>query len=157
MVVGNRNSDETSMHWRKYELIIYIQNKQLVSTQAKSNEKKSYVACINLLLAMNRYQRFFDVSKLAMQQKTLAHVDYKAMHRSILSFSSSPSSPSTTYCSMCKEPLRDALYYNNPIEKTLNKFSSRGQGKSPLKYANCENCISLERKVYPLEESLDFY
>jgi hypothetical protein len=32
---------------------------------------------------------------------------------------------------------------------------TREQGRSPLQYTNCRLCISLERKVYPLEESLE--
>jgi hypothetical protein len=36
-------------------------------------------------------------------------------------------------------------------------FSSRGQGRSPLKYINCRLCIGLERKVCLLEKKLDFH
>jgi hypothetical protein len=40
------------------------------------------------------------------------------------------------------------------IERILDKFSSRRQGRSQLKYTNCRVCISLERKFCPLKESL---
>jgi hypothetical protein len=54
--------------------------------------------------------------------------------------------------------LMDTSQYNRRVERTLDKFSSRGeQGRSPLKYTNCRLCISLERKVCPLEESLGFH
>jgi hypothetical protein len=36
-------------------------------------------------------------------------------------------------------------------------MGSRGQGRSSLKYTNIRLCISLERKVCLLEESLGFH
>jgi hypothetical protein len=41
------------------------------------------------------------------------------------------------------------------VERTLYKLPLKGG--SPLKYTNCGVCISLERKVCPLEESLGFH
>jgi hypothetical protein len=52
--------------------------------------------------------------------------------------------------------LRGASYYGRWIEKTLYKPSSRGQGRSPLKYRNYGLCISFERKVCLLKKSLGF-
>jgi hypothetical protein len=43
------------------------------------------------------------------------------------------------------------------LERNWDKLSSREQGRSPLKYTNYRFCISLERKVCPLEESLGFH
>jgi hypothetical protein len=54
-------------------------------------------------------------------------------------------------------PLRGASYYSHGVERTLDKLPSRRQGRSPLKYIICRLCISLERKVCPLKESLDFH
>jgi hypothetical protein len=54
-------------------------------------------------------------------------------------------------------PLWGDSHYGSWLESTLDKLSPGEQGRSPLKYMNCGLCISLERKVYPLEESLDFH
>jgi hypothetical protein len=43
------------------------------------------------------------------------------------------------------------------VKRTLDKLSSRGQGRSPLKYINYRLCISLERIICLLEESLGFH
>jgi hypothetical protein len=50
--------------------------------------------------------------------------------------------------------LRGTLHYGRRAKRTSNKLSSRGQGRSPLKYTNRRLCISLKRKVCPLQESL---
>jgi hypothetical protein len=39
----------------------------------------------------------------------------------------------------------------------LNKLLSSGQGRNPLKYTNCGICISLKRKLCPLEETMNFH
>ena len=42
--------------------------------------------------------------------------------------------------------LRSASHYFCWVKRTLDKLSTREQGRSPLKYINCGPCISLERK-----------
>jgi hypothetical protein len=59
--------------------------------------------------------------------------------------------------SLQSSDLRGASYYGRGVERTSNKLPSRGQGRSLLKYINCRICISLERKVCPLKESLGFH
>jgi hypothetical protein len=44
--------------------------------------------------------------------------------------------------------IRDTSHYGNGVERNLDKFPSRGQGRSPLKYTNYGVCISLKRKVW---------
>jgi hypothetical protein len=53
--------------------------------------------------------------------------------------------------------LRGTSHYGHRVERTLDKLSSRGQGRSPLKYTNYRFCIILDRKVCLLEESLGFH
>jgi hypothetical protein len=43
------------------------------------------------------------------------------------------------------------------VENSLDKLSLRGQGRNTLKHTNSGVCISLERKVYLLEENLGFH
>jgi hypothetical protein len=64
---------------------------------------------------------------------------------------------SESNCGILGRNLRGASHYGHWIERTLNKLSLREQGRSTLKYANTRVYISLERKVCPLEESLDFH
>jgi hypothetical protein len=52
----------------------------MVSTQSTLNEKKSYMICIKLPLAMNRCQRILGKNKLITQKGTLTRVDYKTRH-----------------------------------------------------------------------------
>ena len=77
-----------------------------MSIQVTLDEKKSCVACIELLLVMNKFLRFLDGSGLIMLKRSLAHMDYKTRHCSILSFFSFLSSPSIAYYYACKEPLK---------------------------------------------------
>jgi hypothetical protein len=58
---------------------------------------------------------------------------------------------------MQHDVIRGASHYDHEVERSLHKLPSRGKGISPLKYTNCEVCISLERKACPLKESLDFH
>jgi hypothetical protein len=58
---------------------------------------------------------------------------------------------------MVNAQLRGTSQNGHKIERTSDKLSLRGQGRSPLKYTNCELCISLEKKICPLKESLDFH
>jgi hypothetical protein len=44
-----------------------------------------------------------------------------------------------------EKALRSALYCSCWMERTLEKFFSRGQDRSPLKHINCEVCVNLER------------
>jgi hypothetical protein len=53
--------------------------------------------------------------------------------------------------------LRGGSQFGHQVKRALDKLSSRGQCRSPLKYTNCRLCISLERKVCPLEVSLGFH
>jgi hypothetical protein len=53
--------------------------------------------------------------------------------------------------------MRGVSHYSRGVERTSDKFPLRRQGRSPLKYVNCRLCISLERKVCPLKESLGFH
>jgi hypothetical protein len=51
-----------------------------MAAQATLNERIFYVACIELPLTMNGCLRFLGGNELAMQNRTLAHVDYKTRH-----------------------------------------------------------------------------
>jgi hypothetical protein len=53
--------------------------------------------------------------------------------------------------------IRGASHNGREVERTLDKLSLRRQGRSSLKYKNYRLCISLERNVYPLMESLGFH
>ena len=53
--------------------------------------------------------------------------------------------------------LRCLSYYYHWFERILYKLPSRGQGRSPLKYTICGICISVERKVRPFKDNLDFH
>jgi hypothetical protein len=58
-------------------------------------------------------------------------------------------------CNMYVYLLGGASPFNLGVERTLDKLPSRGLYRSPLKYINCEVCISLEGKVCPFKKSLD--
>jgi hypothetical protein len=78
-----------------------------VSTQVTLDEKKSCVACIELPLAMNKFLRFLNGSGLIMLKRSLAHMDYKTRHYSILSsflFFPTPQVPITMHV---KSPLKN--------------------------------------------------
>jgi hypothetical protein len=52
----------------------------------------------------------------------------------------------------------DASYYGNRVERTLNKFPSRGEGGTPSKYTIGGVCISFEKKkIHPFKENLGFH
>jgi hypothetical protein len=59
--------------------------------------------------------------------------------------------------SICNATLRGASHNGRRVKRTMDKLSSRGQGRSSLKYTNCGPYISLERKVCLFKESLDFH
>jgi hypothetical protein len=44
--------------------------------------------------------------------------------------------------------LKGTAHYSHGVERTLDKLSSKGQGRSPLKYTNCKLHISLERNFF---------
>jgi hypothetical protein len=53
--------------------------------------------------------------------------------------------------------LKGASHFFHQVERALDKLASRRQGWSSLKYPIYGVCISLERKICPLEEDLGFH
>jgi hypothetical protein len=80
MVAGSRKPDGGTNPFIETQIFHLDVKRRTVSTQTILDEKKSYVACIDLPLVMNMYLKFLGGTEPIMQKETLVHVDNKPRH-----------------------------------------------------------------------------